>query len=193
MEYTTGCDLRFFGDEYMKHATDPLTAVKDDLEDRVNFNMEDRNQYKSMFAFVAPCTDIDENWSPDTAFSVSDFVVPWDTARVTQSSGGSSFPGGEKFRKMYNKAYDLTRFITTGSDPSDVQNHTFVRNGTFNNSFCFPGPYRTVNMMGKADAWTFHPGQGHFGSDARAGDARWRNGDSVDVSTARSQSDGDRV
>lgn len=183
--YVAGCDTTFFGSGNTDE--NPLMSVQNDLEDRVNFNDEDRNQYKSMFALAAPHPDINTDWVPDVAFSMSDMVVPWDATRVRDQNAWCSFPGGNYMRDMYDKSYGLSKYIHQGSDPGDVQNHAFVRSGTFCNSFCFPGPYRSKGLDEK---WQLNPGQGHFGADAVSGDARWRRGEGIDVTTARAQAGG---
>lgn len=183
--YVAGCDTTFFGSGNTDE--NPLMSVQNDLEDRVNFNDEDRNQYKSMFALAAPHPDINTDWVPDVAFSMSDMVVPWDATRVRDQNAWCSFPGGNYMREMYDKSYGLSKYIHQGSDPGDVQNHAFVRSGTFCNSFCFPGPYRSKGLDNK---WQLNPGQGHFGADAVSGDARWRRGEGIDVTTARAQAGG---
>ena len=183
--YVAGCDTTFFGDG--KSSNDALESIQNDLEDRVNFNDEDRNRYKSMFAFGAPHPEIDDAWAPDVAFSISSMVVPWDATRMVDQNSWCTFPGGDNMRKAYDTSFKLSKYVLQGSDPSDVQNHAFVRSGTFTNSFCFPGPYRSIGMDGK---WQLNPGQGHFGADAVAGDARWRRGEGIDVTTARAQAGG---
>jgi len=56
--------------------------------------------------------------------------------------------------------------------------------GSTNNSLCFLGPHRKYDGISKTYTQLI-PGMGHWGPDARPGDARWRRGESVNMISAR--------
>ena len=184
--YRAGCDTQFFG-----NADGKVEDVGYDIDDRLNFQEEDSNRYKSLLVFITPYEGKESNYSaPDTAFSITNQVAPWDATRVNSANTWSLFPGGNSFFNAYNTQFKLSQYILSGQDPSDVSNKAFIRAGSYNNSFCFPGPYRSYDPFGGlkgAHVWRDNPGQGHFGATTRAGDGRWRKGGSVDMKTARGQ------
>ena len=51
----------------------------------------------------------------------------------------------------------------------------YLVGGAINNSLCFLGPSRQFSKV--TNKVMLMPGQGHFGPDARPGDARWRAGE----------------
>ena len=56
--------------------------------------------------------------------------------------------------------------------------------GSTNNALCFLGPSRKFNPQSGTYS-TLIPGMGHWGPDARPGDARWRRGEAVSMMSAR--------
>lgn len=183
VSYVTGGGTRFFGSRNEVAYDEANEAVKDEMRARLDFEHEDTDDYKDMLAFVAPFEQPRVGVAADTAFSLSQMEVPWDAGRPGLASH-HCFPGGNDFWKAYDHMFDLNRTLVQGVDPVNVSNREFVRNGSFNNSFVFPGPYRAYTAFTRS-FWELNPGQGHFGPDALPGDARWRRGESVSMDDAR--------
>ena len=110
-------------------------------------------------------------------------LLPWDINSGQDAK--RSFPGSTIFFDEYSKLFDLNS-IQDGMDPSSTGKQEFVRNGTVNNVLCFLGPHRVYSAL-TGTSIDLVAGQGHFGPDALPGDARWRRGEAVDVTTARSE------
>lgn len=184
LQYVAGSGVRFFGEGNGTVAYDPadFQGVEDDMNARLNFENEENDNYMDMLAFVAPFEQKTGS-SSDVAFSLSQMEVPWDVGR--QGVGNhENFPGGTPFYNRYDSLMNLNRTLVQGVDPINVQNREFVRNGAYNNSFCFPGPYRSYSPFDSVP-WQLNPGQGHWGPDAVPGDGRWRRGEAVSMESAR--------
>jgi len=198
--YKCGSDVTWFGDieldgstgtkpAFVKLAMDDglaqaaklAAAVKQDIQDRLNFEREFDSRYGSMLAFAAPFDT--SALETNLAFSLGRTLLPWDINSRTDAQ--RSFPGGTLFYEKYAKLFGLDT-IQDGMDPNSMSKQDFVRNGTVNNVLCFLGPHRVFSALTGTQI-DLVAGQGHFGPDAQPGDARWRRGEAVDVTTARSE------
>jgi hypothetical protein len=167
-------------------------SIRSDIRNRLEFAHEYDNKYASMLAFAVPLKD-NPQFMQDQAFSLSEQKLPWDAGsaphvdssqRARDKTGNErNFPGGDTFYDAYRKKFGL-RAITAGQDPASVSAHSFIRNGTHNNSICILGPHRVYSPHNEGK-FILVPGQGHFGPDAVAGDARWRRGEAIDLGTSR--------
>ena len=88
--------------------------------------------------------------------------------------------------KFYEDKIGL-RAIHFGEDLRASENMEYMSQGSTNNALCFLGPHRKFNPLnGDQSGYTaLVPGMGHWGADARPGDARWRRGESVSMVSAR--------
>lgn len=205
--YVAGADMTFFGDVRHSYTAggEPMTwdyllngsvgdsaqrtnqfaqSIRDDIRDRLDFEHDVDNRYPSILCFCVPLEDgskPSQRWKQDHAFSLVNGHTPWD---VGPDVGATTFPGGKYYFDKYTELYDLGQ-VTQGIDPNAMQGHSFIRTGTSNNSILLQGPYRTYSPFTRSH-FDLVPGQGHFGSDALPGDARWRRGEAIDVDNARS-------
>jgi hypothetical protein len=163
--YVAGSGTRFFG-QVTPGKMGNADNVRTKMRERLNFEMEDTDDYQDMLAFFAPYEET-ERLNGDTAFSLTQMEVPWDIGRP-DIGDHSSFPGKGKCYNAYEKLFDLNRTLIMGADPQSISDRDFVRNGTYSNSFLFPGPYRTYTPFSKT-YYELTPGQGHFGPDAQPG------------------------
>ena len=182
--YVAGSDAVWFGDLARKRV-DPGEAlspqmVADDMQERLEFEHEHDNQYGSMLAFICPFGESEQHMQ-DMAFSLTTSNLPWDIGNG--SSNDRNFPGGKDYWTKYQRLFGLD-YISAGTDPASIQNRDFVRNGSHNNAICLLGPHRVYTPFGDG-SFELVSGQGHFGQDARPGDARWRRGEAINVKEAR--------
>lgn len=116
---------------------------------------------------------------------VSDRILPWTVARNAEQQY-SHFPGGKvAWLVFYNLGFDFTA-VHYGEDQRAIQGQEFLSNGSLNNSMLFQGPHRRWNSLGM-DGFQLVPGQGHFGTDALPGDARWRRGQAISMKSTREE------
>lgn len=175
--YVAGGDCTYFN-------IDDTTSDDDNahtLGERLNFDHEDTNRYSSIIPIIKP---YHVNLHEDGPFSITKMQVPWDTNRQGQPSHQTSFPGGKAWYDVWEKAWNTNQNILQGMDPEATAQKEFIRSGSYNNSFVFPGPYRSYSPF-TTSMWELNVGQGHWGPDALPGDARWRRGESVSQDTAR--------
>ena len=168
------------GDEIARHITQ-------DLRDRLDFEHDTDNYYPSVMCFAAPLQETTsdtrgtQRWKQDGAFSLVNGHTPWD---VGMDVGSRLWPGGKTLFDAYTTKFGL-KTISMGIDPSSMNAHQFIRNGTVNNSIVLQGPYRCYSPFTESH-FDLIPGQGHFGPDALPGDARWRRGEAINAQDARS-------
>lgn len=187
--YVAGCDTTWFGDRTAidqkkifsaMTATEKSAAVSNELKSRLDKDEdEDPSAYASMLAFAAPYNPNDK-FAQHQMFAISSAPLPWEPNMVSDRS----FPGGMKFFDAYQTMYGLN-YIAQSSDPASIVGGAFLRNGPHNNSVCVQGPYRSYHPLKKYI--DLNPGKGHFGPDAVSGDARWRRGECINATQARSQ------
>jgi len=156
-----------------------LADAKRNIMKRLAFEDGDGEDYPpSMLAFPMPAADLDDG-KCSTVMSITSRLLPWEV----QGGLHNSFPGGEKNYKAYAAELNLGA-VHFGEDLRASENMDYISQGSTNNALCFQGPYR-VPKAGAAEPTELIPGQGHWGPDARPGDARWRRGESVSLSAAR--------
>ena len=127
--------------------------------------------------------------------SMSSVAFPWDSSRNGQSEeSGNNFPGGKDNFDWYNNAikttdnYTLNNLIIGGRDPTVATADPLIRADGSLNTMCFRGPMRYDSADGRG--MILIPGKGHFGPDARPGDAAVRNGQLRSFKEARAMMDG---
>jgi hypothetical protein len=142
-----------------------------------------------MLVFAAPKTDSLQ------VVSVSSVAFPWDSSRNGWSEeSGSNFPGGVENFKWYNNKiktstnYSLSNLIIGGRDPNIASADPLIRADGSLNTMCFRGPMRYFAADDRG--MVLVPGKGHFGPDARPGDAAVRNGQLRSFGEARAMMDG---
>ena len=133
----------------------------------------------SLLAFPMSAEQYDSG-NMDTVMSVTTRLLPYE---VTGNNAHKSFPGGENMFAIYNNALGL-RAVHFGEDMRASENMEYLSQGSTNNALCFMGPHRKFDPLTGAYT-TLVPGMGHWGPDARPGDARWRRGESVNMVSAR--------
>ncbi len=121
----------------------------------------------SMLAFPMSAQQFDDG-NIDIAMSVTSRFLPYEVA--TQQH--KSFPGGEAMYKYYETALNL-RAVHFGEDLRASENMEYMSQGSTNNSLCFLGPHRRMDVEEKKFI-TLIPGMGHWGPDARPGDVSRR-------------------
>jgi len=169
--YRAGGNVKFFG----KTADE----IKTGLQSRLNFDdVESDAAMPSMLAFPMTAEQY-ESGAMDTVMSVTTRLLPWE---VTNGSH-NSFPGGADMQKLYEGLIGL-RAIHFGEDLRASENMEYMSQGSANNALCFLGPHRKFDPMTRGFT-NLIPGMGHWGSDARPGDARWRRGEAVSMVSAR--------
>jgi hypothetical protein len=193
--YLMGCDTTWFGQTESESNLTlwPETAptneddtyiqnVQANLRERLEYSREFDNKYASMLAFAYPSNGDGSgklHFNNDSVYSICGQRTPY----TTQAAPSADFPGGEEFSKSYNDLFQLNQ-ILYGIPQGSVQTNAFLRVGAYNNSFVFRGPHRVYNQY--SDTHFEHvTGMGHFGPDAMPGDARWRDGEAIDINSAR--------
>ena len=151
------------------------------MQDRLAFTDDASGEYGSMIAFASTYDDA-VNTSRDQVISISERLLPWEVSR-TNPPAKSYFPGGSDGFNYYKNLYGLTQ-LHFGEDVRAQENMEFISQGSVNNALCFLGPHRVYNPWAQ-NFYELVPGQGHFGPDALPGDARWRRGESVSLTSAR--------
>lgn len=169
--YRAGGNTKFFGDTIEK--------IKKELLKRLNFEDDfSSDPVPSMLAFPMSAEQY-ETGNMDTAMSITSRFLPWEV------TGGkhNSFPGGDAMFEKYNTLINL-RAVHFGEDLRASENMEYVSQGSTNNALCFLGPHRKFDTV-NGGYGVLVPGMGHWGPDARPGDARWRRGESVNMTSAR--------
>ena len=187
--YQAGGNCRWFGcstandTKSMDGAGTPLDAasVAQAMQDRLAFTDDASGEYGSMLAFGSSYDDA-VNSSRDQVISISERLLPWEIGRANPPAK-SYFPGGEDGFRAYMNPYGLNT-LHFGEDVRAQENMEFIAQGSVNNALCFLGPHRVYNPWAQ-NFYELVPGQGHFGPDALPGDARWRRGESVSLTSAR--------
>jgi hypothetical protein len=172
--YTAGANAEFFGNGTPGN----VNQVQEDMSNRLEFAEEDYSKLKSMFAILCPYS---KPSAYENGFSMTRVEIPWD---ASAQSSGVNYPGGSAMHTAVERLFHFNSEVLSGMAPTDMSDREYVRSGSYNNSFVFPGPWRSYNSF-TTGKWQLHPGQGHFGADAVPGDARWRRGESVDQAAAR--------
>ena len=148
---------------------------------RLAFDDDVSGDYASMLAFACPYSEA-ATQSRDQVISISDRLLPWEVSRSNDPEK-AYFPGGKDGFDLYKSKYGLST-IHFGEDVRAAENMAFISQGSSNNALCFIGPHRKYNPFSQ-NFYELGPGQGHFGSDAIPGDAKWRRGESVSLKSAR--------
>jgi len=170
--YRAGGNAKFFAPD------GNLTNAKEAIMKRLAFEDDDGDVYPaSLLAFPMKREQYEGRCS--TVMSLTSRLLPWEV----QSGTHDSFPGGEAGYKAYNTLLSLQQ-IHFGEDLRASENMDYISQGSTNNALCFLGPHRLYDSL-KKDYVNLVPGQGHWGPDARPGDARWRRGEAVSMMTAR--------
>ena len=169
--YRMGCGTKFFGKDF--------NTIKQNLAARLMNPEEELGELPSLLAFPMLTSQYDDGHM-DTVMSVTSRLLPWETGGA---GAHTSFPGGDEMFKLYNKEIGL-RQVHFGEDIRASENMDYISQGSTNNATCFIGPHRIYDPLQKGFK-TLIPGQGHWGPDARPGDARWRRGESVSLVAAR--------
>lgn len=203
--YTGGCDTTWFGDKTAQSenttfeakvgalvsgglkAGDVIDFVESELKERLDKDHDDDpSAYASMLAFAAPY-EPQGTFVTHQMFAISGAPLAWEPNMTTSRN----FPGGKEFFDAYRAMFGLD-YIAQNTDATSVVGGAFLRNGIHNNSVCILGPSRSYNPLKKHEELV--PGQGHFGPDAVAGDARWRRGECINAKQTRAQyTDASRV
>lgn len=180
--YVAGCNTRFFGTEDGKDVLEgPVKPSDVDTQISERLSASDGNDaHPSMLAFFSVYKEGKADGEP---ISLSARVLPW-SQPVKDAKAGEKFPGGSTAFKAYEGAFNLKQ-LHEGEDTRAMENMAFVSAEQMKNSLCFVGPHRKFTPW-SAKRYELVPGQGHFGADAIAGDARWRRGEAVDMRAARS-------
>ena len=169
--YRAGCNTKFFGKT--------PAEIGENLMKRLNMDDTTGDEtLGSMLAFPMT-TGQHDGGNMDIAMSVTSRFLPYEVA----SREHKSFPGGQTMYTEYEKILNL-RAVHFGEDLRASENMEYMSQGSTNNSLCFLGPHRKFDTIEKKYI-TMIPGMGHWGPDARAGDARWRRGESVNMISAR--------
>jgi len=169
--YRMGGGTKFFGNT--------MDEIRKALQERL-MNAEDiPGEASSILAFPME-TEQYEDGHMDTVMSVTSRLLPWETGTTNEHK---SFPGGEEMFALYNGMIGL-RQVHFGEDIRASENMDYISQGSTNNATCFIGPHRTWHATNENYS-NLIPGQGHWGPDARPGDARWRRGESVSLISAR--------
>ena len=188
--YISGANTKFFGNMAETDVTARAKSIAKGLYDMRTTAPEDRqaSKDKSMLVFAAlKGNDLQ-------VVSISSVAFPWDSSRsgVSEESG-NNFPGGKENFEWYNKIikhnnYSLSNLIIGGRDPTIATADPLIRADGSLNTMCFRGPMRYDDADGRG--MILIPGKGHFGPDARPGDAAVRNGQLRSFKEARALMDG---
>ena len=163
--YRAGCNTAFFDDAQQ-------------VMDRLNMeDMEMDTEHKSLMAFLVTPKQLEKL---QTEISITSRLLPYDVHAKTQDY----FPGGPGMFAYYNAKYGLDS-VHFGEALRASENMEYMSQGSVNNALCFTGPYRKFDPITTAAYVDLSPGMGHWGPDARPGDARWRRGESVSMMSAR--------
>jgi hypothetical protein len=165
--YVAGGNCKFFGDSTSGDVGAAVNA-------RLNFTTEG-GDYDSMLCFGLSDDEV-KGMASKTAISLSDRILPWST-----DNGDSGLPAS--INANMKKALGLDT-IHYGQDVAATRANEYLTAGSINNATCFLGPSRQMGLF-KPGEWALVPGQGHFGPDARPGDARWRAGEAVSMESSR--------
>jgi hypothetical protein len=174
--YRAGGNAQFFGKK--TDGTYDPASVQEALMKRLNFDDANYVTLPSMLAFPMAGSQY-EGGAMDTVMSVTTRLLPWEVT----NQGHDSFPGGPLMQKKYDEIFGL-RAVHFGEDLRASENMEYMSQGSTNNSLCFLGPHRKFDGYSKHYSMLI-PGMGHWGPDARPGDARWRRGESVSMVSAR--------
>lgn len=194
--YVGGCNTKWFGDMGDGGNTDfkkkikgdaestavAIKMIKDNIHHRIDVDNEtDTVHMASLMAFAAPF-DQTSTYFQHQMFAMGNGPLPWDQ----NGMAGRNFPGGKNFLNAYTTLFDLS-YLSTGIDLGSTMSSAYLRQGTCTNTVCVLGPSRHYNPFNKSGQYDLMPGQGHFGPDAVAGDARWRRGETINAKQAREE------
>ena len=170
--YRAGGNTKFFAPD------GDLSKAKTAMTDRLNFDDEatQDDMPASMLAFPASAAWAEKGL---TEMSVTSRLLSWEV----NDKKHDSFPGGESMYQAYNRLLMLDQ-VHFGEDLRASENMEYMSQGSVNNSLCFLGPHRVWDGI-KGAYTVLVPGMGHWGPDARPGDARWRRGEAVSMISAR--------
>ena len=156
-----------------------LTKASRKIQQRLNFDNQDRDEiFPSLLAFPM---SVEQAEKLHNEISITSRLLPWDVHDKTHKS----FPGGEAMYNLYAPALQLEQ-VHFGEDLRASENMEYMSQGSSNNALCFTGPHRVYDPLTKGFT-ALVPGMGHWGADARPGDARWRRGEAVSMMSAREQ------
>ena len=169
--YVAGGNCRFFGmgtdNRYTEEGHDNISrAIRESVQERLSMHDEVQGEYCSMFAFLAPYSDVTSGFR-DQVISVSERLLPWEVTTHTVGTTKEYFPGSQKGFDMYKATYGLDS-LHFGEEVKAVENMEYISQGSCNNALCFIGPHRRYNPFA-ANFFELVPGQGHFGPDAIPG------------------------
>jgi len=148
---------------------------------RLNFEEGDGSideQPESLLAFPMSAGQYNSG-AMNTEMSVTSRLLPWEV----NDRRHQSFPGGHEMQQAYESALNL-KSVHFGEDLRATENMEYMSQGSTNNSLCFVGPHRKWDSL-TGSYGNLVPGMGHWGPDARPGDARWRRGEAVSMVSAR--------
>ena len=202
-QYVAGCGDKFFGEiegetmlSQQRVPSEELAEfVQQDMRNRLDFANEHTNQYGSMFAFVCPYAS-NSQFMQDRAFSLSEQRLPWEVGQARGGAGSTglrNFPGEEPFFRAYQSLFNLN-YLQAGQDSVAIAQNSFVRSGACNNIVLLQGPHRVYDPFALGNRkMVLRAGFGHFGKDAKPGDARWRNGQPITVEQARASTSDEEI
>jgi hypothetical protein len=199
--YIGGCNTKFIGetgggDEIASH-NEILKGYKELLQFCSLFQQSSsalsavKSRPNSMLCMQIPFYSTSSMLEP--AFSISSRFLPYACDRqnnpIEAEKAFHAFPGGPIAFHSFSSLLHTDKMLHMESDPLSDSGDCYFTGGQRHNSIVIKGPYRV--LMGKKESdIRFSPGQGHWGADARPGDARWRRGESVSVEDARSFASG---
>lgn len=176
--YITGGNSTFFLEGKVGNDNAKIAGVEDLIQERLNFANGEDAGYASLLAFAMPF-----GGAVKEAMTVSNRVLPWQTAGADNSGVYAYFPGGKDGYEYYQPMFGLES-IHQQEDVQATSTQAFFAQSIINNSLMFPGPYirySGLTMTGMEKV----AGQGHLGPDVQIGDARWRSGEAISASVAR--------
>lgn len=161
--YDGGCNVKFH----------PLP----DAGSTHSFDNEITDDSESIYAFLH--LTLDDDACADT-LALAGRLHPSGTTTSSESNASSALLRIDPF---YTKRFGFDK-MHMGEDHAGMAAQSFMLARQPTNSLCFVGPHRVYSPYSQ-NFYELVPGQGHLGSDALPGDAKWRRGETLTCQAAR--------
>ena len=185
LDYIAGGNTMWLGDETEIKESTSLSLgdkIKEAIKQRLASTGMNMTECGSMLAFYRPSKLTETNNDP-LCFGIGMGPDRWQ--HLTQDTpSDKAFPGGNTFHQKYQQLFGFTNLYSSVDHVASMTG-SYIRAGKHVNTIVFKGPSRFFTNAGSEQKVQLIPGVGHFGPDARDGDALWRRGDQMTMSQTR--------
>lgn len=178
LDYIAGGNVQFFGHKEVDGTTNAkVEGTKRDLAERLK-STTSMSGHGSMLAFFDPTID-----TKSQCFGIGLGPDRWQYLNHNTTSP-KNFPGGHEFHTKYSQMFGL-HMLYSSVDHVASMTGSYMRTNKVINTVMFRGPSRYQVKEDSKMEYLLNPGLGHFGPDARDGDAIWRRGDQLNMAQTR--------